>query len=232
MLGRLSISQETQVITSGWPALAAEFYDVIKPFAARRTIPAGTCFLDDSTLADTVWLVVGGSAKAEYYSVNGQEIWVSDFEPGETIGPASVLAPTLHGLRFIADTDLDVLSISQAKFEELISEHASVGYRVSEDLAGRLNTATGRMIERATLKAPARVCAELVRMSRAVGKDEEQLLIRPIPVFAKMAIRVYSTRETVSRTINKLQKSGVISREPGAILVRKPDVLRAHIDAE
>ena len=87
----------------------------------------------------------------------------------------------------------------------------------------------GRLVEAITLSAPGRVCAELVRMSKPVGIDPDKRVIRPSPVFLEVALRVSSTRETVSRTVNALLKDGVLSRETGAMLIHAPDALKSRI---
>lgn len=86
-----------------------------------------------------------------------------------------------------------------------------------------------RLVEAVTLSSPGRVCAELLRLSHPVGIEPDKLIIRPTPVFVELAKQIDSTRETVSRTVSQLQKSGVLSREPGALLIHKPGALQARV---
>ena len=70
-----------------------------------------------------------------------------------------------------------------------------------------------------------RVHAELLRLARlADGR-----VIRPAPVLAKLAVRVQSTRETVSRTINALERRGIIRRERDALVIVAPHRLEEMI---
>jgi CRP-like cAMP-binding protein len=85
------------------------------------------------------------------------------------------------------------------------------------------------MIEAYTLSAKGRICAELSRLSRVIGKAPDTRIIRPNPVFVDLAQRVNSTRETVSRTVSDLQKKGILAREPGAIIIKNPTRLRDGI---
>ncbi len=53
--------------------------------------------------------------------------------------------------------------------------------------------------------------------------------MRPAPVLAAMAVRVLSTRETVSRTINALERRGIIRREADALIVVAPHRLEEMV---
>ena len=112
---------------------------------------------------------------------------------------------------------------------ELMVQKDGLSISLANDLAARLEHMTSRLIEAFTLSAKGRVCAELSRLSKVIGVSPENLIIRPSPVFVELAERVNSTRETVSRTVSELQKKGIVSRESGALIIKKPEVLKAAI---
>lgn len=87
-----------------------------------------------------------------------------------------------------------------------------------------------RLVGFATLSAPGRVCAELVRNSRPIGKQPEYSIIRPCPIFIEMACYINSARETVSRTINGLINAGILRRDPGALIILEPQRLQDKIN--
>ena len=72
-----------------------------------------------------------------------------------------------------------------------------------------------RMVETNLLSATGRVCAELLRLSR----QAEDGVIRPVPVMAELAQRVQSTRETVSRTVSRLEQRGIVQRRGDGLAV-------------
>jgi DNA-binding GntR family transcriptional regulator len=65
------------------------------------------------------------------------------------------------------------------------------------------------------------VHAELLRQAR----EATDLTIRPAPILSELAVRVGSTRETVSRAVNALERRGIIRREAGALVVVSPRLL-------
>ena len=69
--------------------------------------------------------------------------------------------------------------------------------------------AARRMVERTTLSATGRIYAELLRQAN----EADGRTIRPLPTMSELALIVQSTRETVSRTINDLERRGYIDRK-------------------
>lgn len=198
-------------------------YGAVKNFALDETIH----FQNEKS--KTIGLIIFGTAKASVYSTEGQETWVGTFTKDDFFGYAELLTNTPIDFEIVAVTDLQVLLIPTQTFTEILSANSDLATSMSNDLAIRLKTMTDRLIEAVTVSSPGRVCAELLRMSKPIGIDPDKLIVRPNPVFIDLALRINSTRETVSRTINDLQRNGVLNRESGALLILKPDMLRAKV---
>jgi DNA-binding GntR family transcriptional regulator len=47
-------------------------------------------------------------------------------------------------------------------------------------------------------------------------------MICPAPVLANLAVRAYTTRETVSRAVSALERRGIISRHADALVIVAP----------
>lgn len=173
--------------------------------------------------------VLSGTATANAYSRDGEQTWLGQFKAGDFIGHTAFLSDAAMRFDVSAQTDLRLRMISVSQLQGLLDDHADLGQALSRDLAQRLDVMMTRLIEALTLSAKGRVCAELVRLSVPIGIDPGRWVVRPNPVFVDMAMRVNSTRETVSRTVNGLQKRGIISREAGALIINNPDALKSAI---
>jgi CRP-like cAMP-binding protein len=97
----------------------------------------------------------------------------------------------------------------------LVDRHRSLGLLLVRSLLEQLRAASARMVDRTTLSAPGRVHAELLRLAR-LG---DGTVIRPAPVHAALAVRVQSTRETVSRAVSALERRGIVRREGDALII-------------
>ena len=176
-----------------------------------------------------VGYILSGRAKAIAFSETGDATWMGYFRANDFFGHTALLSLNPPRFEIIAETDVEVLFVTAKTMESLLDEHETLGLDIARDLATRLDQMTNRLIEAYTLSAKGRICAELSRLSRAIGKAPDTRIIRPNPVLVDLAERVNSTRETVSRTVSELQKKGILAREPGAIIIKNPTQLRGGI---
>ncbi|MEP3889161.1 MAG: Crp/Fnr family transcriptional regulator [Hellea sp.] len=201
----------------------------LRPFGRVRSIAAGDLILFQGEAAEHIGIIISGRASARINTERGDETWVDQFEVDDFFGHISLLTQSPIDFEIKAETEVKALFVPIQKFKELLSSDKSFSAVLARDLAARLNIMMNRLVEAVTLSSPGRVCAELLRLSRPVGIDPGTLIIRPTPVFVELAVHINSTRETVSRTVNKLLKSGILSREPGALLIHKPESLQTRV---
>lgn len=204
-------------------------YEALLNRGVKRSYKAGDIISLQDDLPSGVSYILSGRAKAISYSDKGDATWVGYFEAQDFFGHISLLTEQPVNFEISADTELDALIIPAAAMRSLLSEDKALSRAIAADLAARLDYMTRRLVEAFTLSAKGRVCAELVRLSNIIGTAPEKSIIRPSPVFVELAQRVNSTRETVSRTVSELQKKGIVSREPGALVIDRPERLKAAV---
>jgi CRP/FNR family cyclic AMP-dependent transcriptional regulator len=190
-----------------------------------RLYPARATILRQGDRSTIAHLLVLGRAQALVYSADGQIILLHDFGPGDLFGALGGLGAAPEEADVVAVQDVRAFLLEAAALIALAERHGCIGLALSRLLLKRLRTASARMYERAALSAPGRVCAELLRLAR----DGDGLAIRPAPVIAELALRVGTTRETASRTVNALERRGIIRREADALIVAAPARLEADM---
>lgn len=164
------------------------------------------------------FLLMDGRVHALAYGLEGQAVLLEEFLPGDFFGAIVESTPEPSAAELVAMEAVYAAAFLVADFLSLIERHGCVGLAVSKMLMKRLRAAAMRMAERTTLSAAGRVHAELLRLAR-LGDGR---VIRPAPVLASLAQRVHSTRETVSRTVNSLERRGLIRRERNALIIVAP----------
>lgn len=198
----------------------------LRAIGQERSEEAGAPILFQGADARTVGLIISGTAKAVAYSAEGEETWLGRFSPGEFFGHMAFLTNAPVRYEIAAETDVTLCMISARRVEALMRDDKRLSERFAKDLALRLDVMMTRLVEALTLSARGRICAELLRLSNPIGISPDRWVIRPNPVFVELALRINSTRETVSRTVSDLDKKGIISREAGAIVINQPDRLK------
>jgi CRP-like cAMP-binding protein len=113
---------------------------------------------------------------------------------------------------------------------DLVLSSPKVGHRLLSLLSIRLRHKDERLIEFSVLTVRQRLIAELLRLSRDRGGQER--VISPPPPQHVLASRVGTRRETVSREMAEMSRSGSITVGRTAIVLLRPAAMRAEIEAQ
>jgi CRP-like cAMP-binding protein len=186
--------------------------------ASDRRYPVKAIIVKQGDRPCATFLVIAGRAHALTYGIEGQLVLLHEFLPGDFFGAIANVEPAPEDADVVAAEEVRAAVFLAMDFLALIETHGCVALVVSRALLRQLRAAANRVMERTTLSAAGRVHAELLRLAR-VGNGRD---VRPAPVLAALAVRVHSTRETVSRTINALERRGIIRREAGALVIVAP----------
>ncbi|WP_338468467.1 Crp/Fnr family transcriptional regulator [Novosphingobium sp. ZN18A2] len=184
--------------------------------------PARGAIIEEGQECADVHLLTCGHARKQAVSIEGRMIVVEDYREGDLFGEAALSGDTT------AHEDIRAVSASRTgafanhQFVSLMSAHPAIALAVSRLLVSRLGNATRRFTEGFTLTAAGRVHAELLRRAEKQNAAAAQLEIRPPPVFSELALSVQSTRETVSRAVNALEKRGIVKRTDDALIIVAP----------
>jgi CRP-like cAMP-binding protein len=190
-----------------------------------RLYPARSAIVREGERPAAAHLIVLGRAQALLYTADGQVILLHEYGPRDLFGALGGAGGAAEEADVVAVEAVRAFLLEAAALVELAERHGCIGLALSRLLLKRLRTTSARMYERAALSAPGRVCAELLRLAR----EGEAMAIRPAPVIAELALRVGTTRETASRTVNGLERRGIIRREADSLVVAAPRRLEAEM---
>lgn len=199
-------------------ACSAELAETIGGHAIDRRFAARAAIIRQGDDGGETYLLIAGRARALLYGAGGQLVLLHDYGGGDLFGALASVDARPHDADVVAIDDVRAAMFAGADFVMLAQRHGCIGLALSRLLLERLRQTTSRMYERTTLSAQGRIYAELLREAKDSGGDA----IRPGPVLAQLAGRVASTRETVSRTINALERRGIIARDEQGLTILAP----------
>jgi CRP-like cAMP-binding protein len=188
-----------------------------------RKVAGGEWVLDYQAEGADVYFVFSGLARVVIVS-SGREMILRDIREGEYFGHYSAIDGKPRSAAIVAVTDSVVARMSAAVLWESIHRYDSVRERVLRDLVGDIRTANQRVHEQANFDVRKRLCAELIRLSRATG--EGRVVVSPPPTHAEFAARISTHREAVTKTLSALEREGLIARSPSAIVLTDATRLR------
>jgi CRP/FNR family cyclic AMP-dependent transcriptional regulator len=201
--------------------------DVAVAIAAKarlRDYPARAVIVAADRIFEQVHVLVDGHARMLAFAIDGRLVAVEDYGKGDLFGETGLFEaePAQHDIAAVVASKG---AASNAVFLDLMANYHCVALAVSRRLVARLSTITRRMVEGATLSATGRIHAELLRQAQAGSA----MTISPAPVLSAFALQVQSTRETVSRAINALEKRGIIQRDEQGLRIVAPHRLEELI---
>ena len=195
--------------------------------AASNTLhfSKGGVILGEEDTGKSVYYILTGKAKTVRYSSDGAEIWLDEIGPGMLVGEMTALGARARTATIIAASKVTVAAFPEQAFLDLMEQHGSIGLQVAKLLVARVETTTQRMFELAAFSSKGRVYAELLRQAKPI-KGSQHSRIEKMPAMSVIARRLNNTRETVSRTVNELEKAGFIERSGDQLTILMPDALR------
>ena len=221
--------QRTLAKVPVFAGLSAEDIHALDARCLWRKVAGGEWVLDYQAEGADVYFVFSGLARVVIVS-SGREMILRDIREGEYFGHYSAIDSKPRSAAIVAVTDSVVARMSAAVLWESIHRHASVRERVLRDLVGDIRTANQRVHEQANFDVRKRLCAELIRLSRATG--EGRVVVSPPPTHAEFAARISTHREAVTKTLSALEREGLISRSPSAIVLTDANRLRRILAAD
>jgi len=197
----------------------------IASHAKERNFPPRAIIIEQGAVSVITFLLVEGRVHAVTCSPSGQLVLLQEFLPGDFFGAIVETDPEPAEADVIAADPVRAAAFAILDFLSLLERHGCMGLAVSKMLMRQVRRTAIKMAQRTTLSVAGRVYAELLRLAR-IGDGQT---IRPPPKLTALAFRVQSTRETVSRVINALERRGIVQRTRDRLVIVAPHRLEEMV---
>jgi CRP/FNR family transcriptional regulator, cyclic AMP receptor protein len=190
---------------------------------------AGAWIVDQSANDRDVYFIMSGQLRAVYNTAR-QDLIFNDMKAGSIFGEMAAIDGAPRAASIFAIVDSLVAKMPAHVFVETMFIHRPLNEAVVRTLIERLRAMSLRVSELGALSVRSRVHAELLRLARRDREDPRRAIIVTPPNQSELAARINTRRETVSREINAMERSGLIERRRGAIVIK--DVLRLSAELQ
>jgi CRP/FNR family transcriptional regulator len=166
----------------------------------------------ESDTGRTLYLLVRGVVTLEKSSGEGT-MFVAERRPGEYFGEMALFDNQPRSATAIAQTDCELLLLSQADFLECVRRFPQIALRIIGTLSTRLREADERSARRAGLSVGGRLAAYLLESAeRAALKTADGHRALPRPSDREIGERIGATRESVNRRLADLDRNKILIR--------------------
>ncbi|MCW6513148.1 Crp/Fnr family transcriptional regulator [Lichenifustis flavocetrariae] len=194
-----------------------------------RRADAGHWVLDYGEGGTDVFFVLRGSLRVKILSA-GREVVLRDLADGDCFGELAAIDGRPRSAGIVAVTDAVVGRMTAQRFIEAVHRHPALCDEILRRLAAEIRKLANQVNEFSTLSVRQRLYAELLRLGAPRQKSEAAWSVSPPPTHVELASRIATHREAVTRELKALERSGLIERRRGALVLRDPEKLRAMVE--
>ena len=177
-------------------------------------------------------ILVHGRLRAGTTSADGREVTMGLIEPGGVLGEMALLDGQPRSLDVIAMADSLLLSVERSAFLPFLRARPDLTLRLMALLCSRLRQINTAFEDLALLPLPARLARLLLGLAEQHGTPVANGVRLRIRLSQRdIGTQVAATRERVNKQLRHWHEAGVLDEQDGHLVVCKPAVLRALLDA-
>jgi CRP-like cAMP-binding protein len=190
--------------------------------AVTRTHPANRIILLENDWGGSVYFIIEGWVKIRTHNVDGKEVTLNIVGKGEVVGEMAALEEAPRSTDAITLTETTISSVPAGDFVSLLNSEPLAGIRLSQLMAKRLRQLNRRLRLREA-DSLSRVADTLLFLAEGQGKRAAAGVTIPNLPHRELSSISGLARETVTRSLTKLEKKGLIQRQQETLCI--PDMV-------
>jgi CRP/FNR family transcriptional regulator, cyclic AMP receptor protein len=207
-------------------------YDLVAVAAVSvsRRYAAGEVVFREGDEGDTCYIMRSGLARAVRQHSDGRSITLSHFSAGDIFGELAMFGGEPRSATVDVIEDTEVIAVPGREMQRLIREHPEISVKLIAALAQRLRATNERLARQSFQSVQSRVAAvlgQIVAAARDGNPSDSDVVITLTQ--ADLAKLAGSSRESASRFLAALERSGVITQGRGRVTVHDPQALEGYV---
>ena len=208
-----------QSVALFWDLSEEELGYISEKMIARHYESGKFIFLEDSE-GEQCFFVVQGSVKVTRLSKDGREVILAMLNEGEFFGEMALLDGESRSANVIALEETEVLTLNREDFLVVLHDYPQIAIQLLKEMADRLRKSDRQIASLSLSDAEKRIALCIIRFADEQGVIKRgQVSIPKVPIQQDIANMAGTSRETVSRAINLLEKEHFIKRQGRELLI-------------
>jgi len=183
-----------------------------------RSHPANRVIVLEHDWGGAVYFILEGWVKIRTHNGEGKEITLNIIGKGEVVGEMAALDEVPRSTDALTLTDTTVCSIPAQDFVNLLKTEPLAGINLARLMAKRLRQINRRLRIRES-DSLSRVADTLLFLAEGQGKKEGQGITLPNLPHRELSSISGLARETVTRSLIKLEKKELIRRDLNSLVI-------------
>ena len=208
-----------QSVALFWDLSEEELGYISQKMIARHYETGKFIFLEDSE-GEQCFFVVQGSVKVTRLSKDGREVILAMLNEGEFFGEMALLDGESRSANVIALDETEVLTLNREDFLVVLHDYPQIAIQLLKEMVDRLRKSDRQIASLSLSDAEKRIALCIIRFADEQGIIKRgQVSIPKMPIQQDIANMAGTSRETVSRAINLLEKEHFIKRQGRELLI-------------
>jgi CRP-like cAMP-binding protein len=208
-----------QSVALFWDLSEEELGYISEKMIARHYESGKFIFFEDSE-GEQCFFVVQGSVKVTRLSKDGREVILAMLNEGEFFGEMALLDGESRSANVIALEETEVLTLNREDFLVVLQDYPQIAIQLLKEMAHRLRKSDRQIASLSLSDAEKRIALCIIRFADEQGVIRRgQVSIPRVPIQQDIANMAGTSRETVSRAINVLEKEHYIKRQGRELLI-------------
>jgi CRP-like cAMP-binding protein len=203
--------------------LAQQELNRIASLARRRRVSAGEFFFMEGDPANRLLVLSEGKVRLSQVTLDGQQVIMGYISPGNVFGVIAVLDQINYPVSAQAIVDCMALSWEQDDMQRLMEEIPRLALNALRSVSGHMREFQSRIRELSTQRVERRIARTLLRLAQQTGRKVEEGVLIDLPLTRQdLAEMTGATLFTVSRTLKRWEKLGLVRSKRAQVIIRFP----------
>ena len=203
----------------------SEFRNLEPIFQVKNYRKNQVIFMEEET-GNYMYIVLAGKVKVTKTTASGKETILAIHQSGDFFGEMALLDGKTSPATVSSMEDCRIAVIHHNDFQRQLLTNEKVVRQIVKVLCSRLRQVWAQVQELSYSTADARIRAGILQLSRKHGVQDARGIIIDLKItHQELAELVGTSRETVTRTLARLQKDGILHLENRRIILLKPKEL-------
>ncbi|MBK5233923.1 MAG: Crp/Fnr family transcriptional regulator [Thermoleophilia bacterium] len=198
--------------------------------AVPRSYPDGTRVFHEGDRSDACYIVRTGTFRVTREHPDGRAITLATLSTGDIVGELAMLDGEVRSASVeTLGGEGELLALPASDVRSLLERHPEITVKMVAALTRRLRAANERISRQSFQTVPSRVAGVLSQLVDDEGADGNQHEVTIRMNQADLAQLAGTSRESVSRFLADLERSGVVRAGRGQVTILEPAKLGNYI---
>ncbi len=196
----------------------------------KRTFRAGEAIFHRDDPGQVLYVIREGRVRIRLTSVEGQEVALAVFGPGDSFGEMAILDSQPRSADAIAIDKVEVFTLQRPDFVEVVRKHPDIAVAVMKTLSARIRQANQMVEDLIFLDVFGRVAKKLLDLAREYGVETDDGMKIDLRITQQeLASMVGASRESVNKVMGYFTDKHYISTDKHKITIRRIADLQKRI---